>query len=180
MPASDEPVFTQAATELDDYLAGERRSFTVPVATAGDAFQEQVWARLREIPYGETTTYGTLAVELGNPALAQRVGQAVGHNPLSIIVPCHRVVGADGKPDRLCRGPGPQGLPARARGAGRADSLPPVLTAPTCPAPTSAWPSTPGLAVESGVLTPRTDRKLRSRRPNPDLTAKRICAGGVG
>jgi methylated-DNA-[protein]-cysteine S-methyltransferase len=94
--ASDQPVFTRAATELDDYLAGSRRSFTVPVATAGDAFQEQIWARLRQIPYGETTTYGALALELGNPALAQRVGQAVGHNPLSIIVPCHRVVGADG------------------------------------------------------------------------------------
>jgi methylated-DNA-[protein]-cysteine S-methyltransferase len=96
VPASQEPVFTQAATELDDYLAGERRSFIVPVATAGDPFQEQVWARLKEIPYGETTTYGALALDLGDPALAQRVGQAVGHNPLSIIVPCHRVVGADG------------------------------------------------------------------------------------
>jgi methylated-DNA-[protein]-cysteine S-methyltransferase len=96
VPAGDEPVFTRAEAELKDYLAGERRSFTVPVATAGDAFQEQVWARLKEIPYGETTTYGALALELGNPTLAQRVGQAVGHNPLSIIVPCHRVVGADG------------------------------------------------------------------------------------
>jgi methylated-DNA-[protein]-cysteine S-methyltransferase len=97
VPASDELVFTWAATELEDYLTGGRRSFSVPVATAGDAFQEQVWARLRGIPYGVTTTYGALALELGDPALAQQVGQAVGHNPLSIIVPCHRVVGADGR-----------------------------------------------------------------------------------
>ena len=66
------------------------------IATAGDEFSERVWALLKEIPYGETTTYGALAAALGNPRLAQRVGQCVGHNPISVIIPCHRVVGADG------------------------------------------------------------------------------------
>ena len=98
-PAVDveaDPVLLQARRELEDYLAGRRTSFDVPTRAAGDDFQRQVWALLTQIPYGETTTYGALAQELGNPALAQQVGQAVGHNPLSIIVPCHRVVGADG------------------------------------------------------------------------------------
>jgi methylated-DNA-[protein]-cysteine S-methyltransferase len=89
-------IFTQAAAELNAYLAGDRMSFTVPFATAGNPFQEQVWHRLLGLPRGTTTTYGALAEELGGLALAQQVGQAVGHNPLSIIVPCHRVVGADG------------------------------------------------------------------------------------
>lgn len=93
---ADDPVFAQTAEELAEYLAGERRDFDIPLATDGDAFSERVWAMLKEIPYGETTTYGTLATRLGNPRLAQRVGQCVGHNPISIIIPCHRVVGADG------------------------------------------------------------------------------------
>jgi methylated-DNA-[protein]-cysteine S-methyltransferase len=62
----------------------------------GDDFQQRVWAILREIPYGTTTTYGAIAGRLGDKALAQRVGQAVGRNPLSIVVPCHRVVGSNG------------------------------------------------------------------------------------
>jgi methylated-DNA-[protein]-cysteine S-methyltransferase len=94
---TDDPVFTRAAAQLDDYLAGRRTSFDLPTATAGDDFQERVWALLAELPYGGTTTYGALAARLGDPALAQRVGQAVGRNPLSIVVPCHRVVGADGR-----------------------------------------------------------------------------------
>lgn len=91
-----QPVIARAVTQLRDYLAGSRREFDLPVATLGDTFSEQVWAMLREIPYGETTTYGALAERLGDVHLAQRVGQAVGHNPVSIVVPCHRVVGADG------------------------------------------------------------------------------------
>ncbi len=93
--ASD-PLLIQAAQELREYLAGDRQQFEVPVATSGDATSELVWEQLREIPYGETTTYGAIATALGRPGLAQRVGQAVGHNPLSIIIPCHRVLGADG------------------------------------------------------------------------------------
>jgi methylated-DNA-[protein]-cysteine S-methyltransferase len=91
-----DPVLDAAATQLGEYLAGTRQTFDVPTVTASDAFSERVWALLRKIPYGRTTTYGRLAIELGNRALAQRVGQAVGHNPLSIVIPCHRVVGADG------------------------------------------------------------------------------------
>lgn len=94
--ADADPVIGRAVGEMGEYLAGERDAFDVPVATDGDAFSEQVWGMLREIPYGETTTYGALAERLGNRALAQRVGQAVGHNPVSIIIPCHRVVGANG------------------------------------------------------------------------------------
>jgi methylated-DNA-[protein]-cysteine S-methyltransferase len=92
----DDPLFTEAAAQLNDYFAGRRTSFEIPVATEGDAFQERVWALLNEIPFGGTTTYGALAESLGNKSLAQRVGQAVGHNPLSVVIPCHRVVGSDG------------------------------------------------------------------------------------
>ena len=70
---------------------------TLPIALHGDGFQRRVWERLAEIPYGETITYGEIARELGDPTLARAVGGAVGHNPLSVIVPCHRVVGKDGK-----------------------------------------------------------------------------------
>jgi methylated-DNA-[protein]-cysteine S-methyltransferase len=93
----DDPFFAEVAAQLDDYLAGRRTSFDLPVALSGDDFQQSVWTMLTEIPYGQTTTYGDLAARLGDPALAQAVGQAVGHNPVSIIVPCHRVVGKDGK-----------------------------------------------------------------------------------
>lgn len=94
--AHDHQVLVLAASQLQQYLAGELREFNVPVRTRGDAFLERVWQRLMRIPYGETVTYGAIASELGNAALAQRVGQAVGHNPISIIIPCHRVVGANG------------------------------------------------------------------------------------
>ncbi|QAY72999.1 methylated-DNA--[protein]-cysteine S-methyltransferase [Agromyces protaetiae] len=93
--ASD-PVFTQVERELDEYFAGRRTHFEVVIATSGDAFQEQVWRMLRAITFGATTTYGALAEALGDRALARRVGQAVGRNPVSILIPCHRVVGADG------------------------------------------------------------------------------------
>ena len=91
-----DPVFSAAAAELGDYFAGQRTHFSVPLTTDGDAFAESVWQLLRDIPFGETCTYADLAERLGNKHLAQRVGQAVGHNPISIIVPCHRVIGADG------------------------------------------------------------------------------------
>lgn len=92
-----DPVLTQAATELDEYLAGTRREFDVPLALDGDDFQQRVWALLAQIPYGTTTTYGELAAQLGDKTLAQRVGKAVGQNPVSVVVPCHRVVGKGGK-----------------------------------------------------------------------------------
>jgi methylated-DNA-[protein]-cysteine S-methyltransferase len=97
VPLDSDPLLSEAARELNDYLDGERTVFEVPTATDGDDFQERVWALLRQIPFGETTTYGELAEQLGDKSLARMVGRAVGHNPLSIIVPCHRVVGKNSK-----------------------------------------------------------------------------------
>lgn len=94
--ATGDPLFSRALDQLREYLDGQRHEFTLPLRTQGDAFSEKVWALLGEIPYGETTTYGALAEQLGSRGLAQRVGQCVGRNPLSILIPCHRVVGADG------------------------------------------------------------------------------------
>jgi len=82
--------------ELAEYFDGRRTAFDLPLSPTGDEFQQAVWRMLRGIRYGETTTYGALAERLGDRNLARRVGGAVGRNPLSILVPCHRVVGADG------------------------------------------------------------------------------------
>jgi methylated-DNA-[protein]-cysteine S-methyltransferase len=95
--ASDDPVIDRVRRQLDEFLVGERDTFDVPTVTHGTVFEESVWALLNEIPYGQTITYGELAAQLGDPALARKVGQAVGHNPISVIVPCHRVVGKNGK-----------------------------------------------------------------------------------
>ena len=78
-------------------MAGSRRQFEVPIATGGDEYQERVWDLVRQIPYGETATYGDLARRLGNGTTPQEVGTAVGRNPVCLLVPCHRVVGAGGK-----------------------------------------------------------------------------------
>ena len=83
--------------QLAQYFAGERTSFELPTAVRGSVFQREVWALIDEIPYGQTTTYGEIAGELGGPTLARKVGNAVGHNPLSVIVACHRVVGSGGR-----------------------------------------------------------------------------------
>ena len=88
--------FAEVRGQLAEYFAGERTTFDLPLAPRGDEFQLKVWAMLREIPYGETRTYGQLATRLGDRALAQAVGSANGRNPISVIVPCHRVIGADG------------------------------------------------------------------------------------
>lgn len=92
----DHPVLTAAATQLREWFAGERREFDLPLDPSGTPFQHDVWARLAEIPYGETVTYAELADQLGDRRKARAVGAAVGRNPLSVVVPCHRVVGADG------------------------------------------------------------------------------------
>jgi methylated-DNA-[protein]-cysteine S-methyltransferase len=89
-------ILDAAAAQLDEYFAGSRRSFDLPVDLDGTAFQLQAWQALAEIPYGETVTYGEQARRLGRPAAARAVGAANGQNPLSIVLPCHRVVGADG------------------------------------------------------------------------------------
>jgi methylated-DNA-[protein]-cysteine S-methyltransferase len=88
--------FDLVRRQLDDYFAGRRRTFAVEMRGAGTVFQQSVWAALREIPYGETWSYGQLAARLGRPAASRAVGAANGQNPLSILVPCHRVVGANG------------------------------------------------------------------------------------
>lgn len=96
LAVTSEPVLTLAAAQLAEYFRGERRVFTVPLAPRGEPFQQSVWALLRQIPFGATCSYGQLARDLGQPGAAQAVGMANGANPISIIVPCHRVVGADG------------------------------------------------------------------------------------
>jgi methylated-DNA-[protein]-cysteine S-methyltransferase len=94
---SADPVLREAAAQLDQYLGGDRRAFDLRTGTRGDAFQERVWALLKEIPFGETTTYGALADALGDRTLAKSVGEVVGRNRLSVVIPCHRVVGTDGR-----------------------------------------------------------------------------------
>jgi methylated-DNA-[protein]-cysteine S-methyltransferase len=88
--------FGPARRQLAEYFAGERNQFGLPVDARGDEFQRRVWALVSRIPYGQTTTYGDLARELGAGVLAKDVGAAVGRNPLCVIVPCHRVVGKNG------------------------------------------------------------------------------------
>jgi methylated-DNA-[protein]-cysteine S-methyltransferase len=89
--------FEQAREQLGEYFAGARTEFELETTVVGEEFQRRVWALIDRIPYGRTTTYGEMAEELGDPVLAREVGSAVGRNPLSIVVPCHRVVGKDGK-----------------------------------------------------------------------------------
>ena len=91
------PVLSQTKRELSEYFAGTRTAFTVAVSDAhGTAFQQTVWRHLRAVPYGEMITYGELARRVGDPGAARAVGAANGRNPVSIVVPCHRVVGANG------------------------------------------------------------------------------------
>ena len=94
--APDPTPFTEALSQLKEYFAGQRTDFDVAVTLAGTPFQRTVWAALREIPYGETESYGQLAERIGRPGAARAVGLANGRNPIGIIVPCHRVVGAAG------------------------------------------------------------------------------------
>lgn len=87
-----------AERQLQEYFAGDRREFDLPVAADGTEFQRKVWAYLRTIPYGETVTYGQVATDLGyQPGISRAVGAANGANPIPIVVPCHRVIGANGK-----------------------------------------------------------------------------------
>ncbi len=92
----DDALLDEAAHQLLDYLAGRREDFDLPLAPVGTPAQQAVWRALLTIPRGQVRSYGSLAAEIGIPRGAQSVGQAVGHNPISIVVPCHRVVGADG------------------------------------------------------------------------------------
>ena len=91
------PPFREAARQLNAYFAGTLRQFDLALAPAGTPFQQRVWQALREIPYGETVSYGSLARSIGRPAAVRAVGAANGRNPLAIVVPCHRVIGSDGR-----------------------------------------------------------------------------------
>ena len=90
------PVLDATAQQLAEYFAGTRRSFDLPLAARGTPFQKQVWDALTRIPYGRTASYAELALMVGNPNASRAVGAANGRNPLSIVVPCHRVIGAGG------------------------------------------------------------------------------------
>ena len=93
----EHPVLAQAVAQLQQYFAGQRTSFDLPLALqGGTAFQQSVWQALLAIPRGGTTSYGMLGRRIGRPAAIRAVGAAVGRNPLSVVVPCHRVIGADG------------------------------------------------------------------------------------
>lgn len=92
----DEPVLEAAASQLDAYFAGELTTFDLPLTLEGTGFQRTVWSALRDIPYGKTISYGELARRIGQPSAFRAVGLANGRNPVSIVVPCHRVIGADG------------------------------------------------------------------------------------
>jgi len=92
----DHAVLAETSRQLGDYFAGKRQRFTVRLDFRGSDFQKQVWAALLAIPFGETRSYGEIAHQLGRPSASRAVGAANGRNPISIIAPCHRVVGANG------------------------------------------------------------------------------------
>jgi methylated-DNA-[protein]-cysteine S-methyltransferase len=94
--APDPTPFAEVIRQLDEYFAAQRTDFDLPITFGGTPFQRTVWAALREIPYGDTVSYGQLAERIGRPTASRAVGLANGRNPISIIVPCHRVVGATG------------------------------------------------------------------------------------
>lgn len=92
----DHPVLVEAERQLGAYFAGELTRFDIALDLVGTEFQKKVWAALLEIPFGETRSYGQIAAQLGKPAAARVVGAANGRNPISIIAPCHRLIGSDG------------------------------------------------------------------------------------
>jgi O-6-methylguanine DNA methyltransferase len=95
--ARDRAVLAAAGEQLEAYFAGDLTAFDLPLAPRGTTFQQRVWSALVEIPFGETISYGALAMRLGRPGAARAVGLANGSNPISIIIPCHRVIGSDGR-----------------------------------------------------------------------------------
>lgn len=93
----DAAAFSATIRELTEYLEGRRTEFTIPLDPAGTPFQKSVWDAMVRVPHGQTSTYGTLAAELGRPTASRAVGAAVGANPLCVILPCHRILGSTGK-----------------------------------------------------------------------------------
>ena len=94
--AKETTLIKETAKQLNEYFSGKRRSFDLPLCLSGTPFQKSVWTALQTIPYGETRSYGQIAMQIGNPKAARAVGMANNRNPVSVIVPCHRVIGADG------------------------------------------------------------------------------------
>ncbi|MXW00917.1 MAG: methylated-DNA--[protein]-cysteine S-methyltransferase [Holophagales bacterium] len=88
---------SEAKRQIREYFAGERQDFDLPLSPHGTAFQRRVWTELRRIPFGETISYGELAARIGKPTASRAVGAANGRNPLPVVVPCHRVIGSDGR-----------------------------------------------------------------------------------
>ena len=95
-PEEATPLLLEACRQLREYFAGERKAFALPLAPAGTEFQKKVWAVLRDIPWGETRSYGDIARAIGKPAACRAVGMANGRNPLPVFIPCHRVIGTNG------------------------------------------------------------------------------------
>ncbi|MCZ4371732.1 methylated-DNA--[protein]-cysteine S-methyltransferase [Vibrio diazotrophicus] len=95
--SDDHAILNQAKIQLEEYFSGRRTQFDLPLAAKGTDFQQSVWQALCKIPYGETWSYQQLADEIGNPKAVRAVGLANGKNPISVIVPCHRVIGKNGK-----------------------------------------------------------------------------------
>ena len=91
-----QPILKETERQLVEYFSGQRSEFDLPLRPGGSDFEQKVWRALRAIPFGQTRTYSDLAIAIGSPKAARAVGAAIGRNPLSIVVPCHRVVGANG------------------------------------------------------------------------------------
>ncbi len=95
--SDNHPILSEAVCQLEEYFSGKRTQFELPLAAKGTAFQQAVWQALCRIPFGETWSYQQLADEIGNPKAVRAVGLANGKNPISVIVPCHRVIGKNGR-----------------------------------------------------------------------------------
>jgi methylated-DNA-[protein]-cysteine S-methyltransferase len=97
-PPTTHPLLAEACKQLDEYFAGQRKTFDLPLAPQGTVFQRKVWDGLRKIPYGTTISYAQLARSIAHPKAFRAVGSANGKNPIAIIIPCHRVIRSDGQP----------------------------------------------------------------------------------
>jgi len=93
---AETPLIKKAAAQLTEYFAGKRKDFILPLAPVGTEFQRSVWRALQTVPYGETRSYGDIAVMIGNPKAPRAVGMANNRNPIVVIIPCHRIIGHDG------------------------------------------------------------------------------------
>jgi methylated-DNA-[protein]-cysteine S-methyltransferase len=120
--AKQHPVLVEAERQLNEYFAGKRQAFSVALDFVGTPFQKKVWKALLEIPFGETRSYGDLARQIGNPKASRAVGAANGKNPIAIIGPCHRVIGASGRLTGYAGGLAAKALLLRLEGRREADT----------------------------------------------------------